>query len=298
MKHDLTTEKLNNVVLQLLVLTLTVMLVTGCTTSNVKKVIPPQHSSHVIEKTDVIYLDTSKLSNINVALTGLGYDGDQLAQSMTSANYAAAYQPGADPASAAIGVLIAGSILQNMERSAAIEKKNEPVTPFLTKVAALDWQTLVESNTLLNKEWSINKPEVKNYSVVTVQPELKLSSDYRNLEIVSLVIIESEDGEPLYQNYFHIYAPPFLNKTKLLSELNNLSEETLNSKAKMFLSQLEYLLDKDLSEWQKKPKKNDSIRFKNDDKQYYERGTLLAKENSFITYRTLRGEIKHIPYQD
>jgi len=298
MKHDLTTEKMKNIVLYLLVLSLIIVLFTGCTTSNVKKVIPPQLSSHGIEKTENIYLDTSKLSDINVALSGLGYDGDQVAQSMASVNSAAAYQPGADPVSAAIGVLIVGSILQNMEESAAIEEKNEPVTPFLTKVAALDWEALVSSNTLLNKVWSLKKTETKNYNAVTVQPELKLSSDYRNLEIVSLVVIESDEGEVVYQNYFHIYTPPFLNKTELLSGLNNLSEEALNSKVKVLLSQLENLLDKDISEWQKKPKRNDSIRFKNDDKQYYERGTLLAKGNNFITYRTLRGEIKHIPYQN
>lgn len=274
---------------------LLVLLIAGCRSTNVQKVVPLQVDSNEPLHLNLVYVNTTNFNNIDVALSKPSYDGDQLARGMQSAAYSS--PPGADPASAILGTLLAGELMKNMEKSAQIEKKNKPVAIFLNKASSIDWKKLVSSERL-KKKWIFERPKGQFIPLVTIQPHLSLSSDYRNFELDSLVTIKSQNNRVIYQNYFHIYSHPFLDKSQLLSELNNLSGEVLNANLLEILVRLEYLIDKDVLEWQKLSRENNPVIFKNDDRQYYDRGTILNKEDNYIAYRTLRGEIKYMPYQD
>ncbi len=278
----------------IVLLSLMVLLMSGCQTSTVKKVVSSQQCVYTHDGTNEIYLDTTKLKTVNVAFTGLGYDPNAVSQSVAIGVNSA--PPGSDPLAVAIGSLIGAAIVSDMEKPAALKEKNQRVEAFLSKASTLDWQIILDKNDHLKKTWFINQSYKEGCQNISVQPELKLSADYRHFELVSLVTMMDKETIA-YQNYFHVYSTPFLDKTALLSELNNLPQEQLAQEIEVLLSQLEVLIDNDLSQWQKLPMQNKAIKFRSDDKEYYDRGVVLAETDSFITYKTLRGEVKHMPYE-
>lgn len=279
----------------LIFIVLVAVIINGCNASN-KKAIVVYSDMTINHFPQQVFFNPVQLSDVNVALMGIGYDGNQVASAMYSANMNAALQPGYTPAAGLAGSLIAGSLLRNMQQNAAIEERNEPILLFLSTVEAIDWGKVINSADVDFQLFAF-KSDHNHESRLVVTPILNLSPDYRSLILMSFVEMRNSSGKVIYQNYIHIHSAPILSWNETITNLNSISHQDISERLSVMLSQLDSLMYKELEGWQNMPSKlgGDPIKFIHDLKEYYERGTLLEKENNFITYRTLRGEIKHIP---
>lgn len=277
----------------LISITLIILFITACNSSNKKDVV---HSNITVNTfPQKIFFNATQLNNVNVALNGIGYDGDQIASVMHSSNYSAALQPGYSPEAGAAGALIAGLFIQKMQKKAAIEEKNKPISPFLDAVESINWNSIID-----NANVDIQLLSESNYDQVQrliITPTLHISPDYRSLILTALIERKNSSSNVTYQNYIHIHSTPIISWNETITNLNLMSNQDINEHLSVMLNQLNSLIYKELEYWQSIPQKSGGrpIKFINDLKEYYERGTLLENENNFITYRTLRGEIKHIP---
>jgi len=240
-------------------------------------------------------VNTDFLTKVNVDLTGLGYDGNQLSRSMSSTTSQAYYGYGS-PESALVGALLGGSLIKEIEINAAIEEKNKPIVNYLSKLSKTDWNNVLNKSNL-NIPWSISKGEAIHKDKLVVTPRLHVSADYRSLILSSFIERRDINNQLVYQNYFHIYSAPLLPWSETISNLNAMTAQEINIHLSIMLSQLDILIMKELTDWKKLPVKpgGQPIKFVNDMKEYYERGTILNMQDKFMTYRTLRGEIKHMP---
>ena len=280
----------------LLSTTLVLLFVSGCNVSHKKTVVHSNITAHLFPQ--YIFFDARQLNNVNVTLNGLGYDGDQIASAMHSVNYSAALQPNYSPEAGVAGALIAGLFLQDMQKGAAIEERNKPISSFLATVESISWDSVIDNANVDIQLLSQNDSTQARRLIVT--PTLHISPDYRSLILTSLIERKNNSGDITYQNYIHIHSTPLISWNETITNLNLMSTQDISEHLSIMLTQLNKLMHKELENWQNIPQKSGGypIKFINDLKEYYERGTLLENENSFITYRTLRGEIKHIPCEE
>lgn len=277
----------------LLSITLVLLFITGCNASNKKSIV---HSNITVSPfPQHVFFDEAQLNNVDVTLNGIGYDGDQIASAMHSANYSAALQPNYSPEAGVAGVVIAGLFLQDMQKEAAIEERNKPISSFLATVESINWDSVINNTNIGIQLLSQNDSSQGRRLIVT--PTLHISPDYRSFILTSLIERKNSSDNITYQNYIHIHSTPIISWNETITNLNLMSNHDIRNHLSVMLVQLITVMHKELEIWQNIPQKSGGhpIKFINDLKEYYERGTLLENENSFITYRTLRGEIKHIP---
>jgi len=280
-----------------LITTLGMCLLVACSSSTKRSSI---HNSYIeeISKPYEILFDSKNLSQINVSLRGLGYDGNQLASTMHSANMNASMNANYSPGAGLVGALIGGAIARESAISSAQKNKNTPVSPFLDNMQLVNWKGLITDISSLNSKWFINTEEFTSKQKITVIPELSLSTDYRAFKLISLVKVHSDMGKLIYQNYFHVHSLPLLKRNSTITQLNNSDMEYIEQVLTSSLTRLDQLIYDELNKWRLHTKKGvgTNIRFSYDKKHFYERGFLLKKENGYITYKNLRGEVKHMPF--
>lgn len=273
----------------------TVSLLQGCM-SNVKSV--HRIESKLAEPAHV-QLDLRELDSIDVALEEPGYDGGQLAVAMHQSAYNAAALPGHSPVAGLAGALIGGAIAGNMLASGAQAEKNKPVQNWLQVLEAMQWPSLylaatqsvlVDATTTLD-----SKAGQVVGSVLRIKPRLTVVANYMAIELHTLAEIISEQDRKIYSNYFHVQSLPLLKANANLSEINKLDETDAKELVFPMITMTIQLIREDLSR-HGYHKAASGIRFSNFMGNYYERGVLLDKQDNYITFRTLRGEIKHYPF--
>ncbi|PWK53902.1 hypothetical protein [Pleionea mediterranea] len=266
-----------------------IVAVFGCAGGAKKKVVT--QLNNVKFKPKVIVIDFDSLQTINVSLVGLGYDGNQVAATMKSAAQGAG-QAGL------IGSLIGGAIVSNAAKNSAIAEKNKPVESFLSRLESANWSSLLKKHNA-NSEFIWTDIDSEQVYILKVKPQLNLSVDYRALEMVSLVELRDNAGQVLYQNYFHVHSLPLLKQNQTITYLNQLEDNVVRDIFIRMLSHMNFLIRNEFLVWARSNSETNhqSIKFSNDNKEYFERGDLLDTSNQYITYRSLRGEIKHIPFE-
>ncbi len=266
----------------------------GCTT-NVKKVV---HKTSTEVQADQVWLIGPKES-CRVALSTPGYDRASLGFSMHQANMNAAMNtPQYNPAAGLAGALIGGAIVKGIGQSRAQKKANEPVINWLKTLDKTDWKVAFNG---LKKAYRlpvlINKQDVgkQRGNTLRLTHSLGVSANYGSLKLKVLAELISQNNETLYRNYFHIQSRRLLENNELLSDLNTKDRVFADRIISGMLKQIPSLVFSDLSR-KFKDSKNSEIRFTNHMGNYFEMGKVLADNEGYITFRTLRGEIKHYPY--
>jgi hypothetical protein len=266
----------------------------GCTT-NVKKVV---HKTSTDAQADQVLLIEPKES-CRVSLSTLGYDGTALAFSMNQAHMNAAMtNPQYDPASGLAVVLIGGAIVKGIAQSRAQNKANEPVANWLGLLNDTDWEVAFNG---VKKAYRIpvfiNTLDVKKQKGNTLRltHSLAVSANYGSLQLIVLAELVSHRNEIIYRNYFHIQSRWLLEDSEQFSELNTKDRKFADKRISSMLAKVPSLVFSDMSKKSGKLK-NTEVRFTNHMGKYFEMGKVLAANEGYITFRTLRGEIKHYPY--
>lgn len=242
-------------------------------------------------------LNTQELNEINVAMSNLGYNGDQLAASIHSSSMNAAMQPGAAPGTGLAGALIGGSIVKSSAQNAAQKQKNEPVTVFLNTLEKLDWQVIFSSSEMGSQYSFISsRDQTKNSdALLTLQPSTQVSADYRSLRL-TVVAAVTKKGKVIYKNFFHLQSQPLLSGEDLLNSVNTITTDEATANIKKLIDKLPYLIKQDMQSWPgKQLQKSTAIKFKNASGEYFERGYLLEQREGEIIFKSLRGEVKQYP---
>lgn len=267
----------------------------GCTT-NIKKVV---HKTSAAVRPDQVLLVGPK-NPCNVSLSELGYDGTALALSMHQANMNAAMTiPQYNPAAGLAGVIVGGAIVKGIEQSRAQKKANEPVTNWLVTLDNTDWKDAFNG---LKKAYRlpvlIDKLDAgkQKGNTLRLTHSLGVSANYGSLKLKVLAELISKNNETLYRNYFHIQSRRLLEDNELLSDLNTKDRVFADRVVSSMLEQIPSLVFSDLSR-KSEQSKNSEVRFTNHMGKYFEMGKVLAANEDYITFRTLRGEIKHYPYK-
>ncbi|MBU2707855.1 hypothetical protein KCM76_17810 [Zooshikella marina] len=250
---------------------------------------------------NIIIVNIEQMESVNVSLREQGYSSVHINQTMHQAQMNAAMQPGYTHTAGFTGAIIGGAIIRNMEENRAQQNKNRPVTKFLDTLGKKNQNILVEndSNSFLNWKNSTNFKAKRKSDYIHITPTIKLTSDYRALILTALVEIYNNSEKISYRNYFHLQSSPLLQPNETISNLETKTDsmKLATSEIKSLLKKLPDLINNDIKKWQHLPTKNQSIKFTNSLGRYYERGRLLANKQGHITYRSLRGEIKHFPFQ-
>ncbi|WP_333797790.1 hypothetical protein [Rheinheimera sp.] len=243
---------------------------------------------------NIVEIDYSKLKDINVDLESLGYNGDSIAFSMQQAQVNAAQSAGAAGAGAGfVGALIGGAIVQNAAVSAAVKEKNERVPQLLAKMRALDYQKLWQSS-----QFAIQK-DAKGSNVsglkMMLSPKVSLTADYQSFLITVEVDIREGDKSK-YRNYFYLQSSQIIDLKQGLPSLEQKNSEWIAGVLQKTMQVLPQLIELDIAKG-RDATANTAIRFENQMGQYYEHGALLQKHPTHLTFKTLRGEVKHLPYE-
>ncbi len=219
--------------------------------------------------------------------------------SMHQANMNAALtNPQYDPAVGLVGVIVGGAIVKDIEKSRAQEKANGPVQGWLTVLDNTNWESAYNR---VKKSYglpvSFGKPgsDKLKGNTLRLTHSLGVSSNYASLKLKVLAELIAQDNAVLYRNYFHIQSKKLLKDNELLSDLNAKDREFADRVIVSMLEQVPPLVFSDLTR-KSGNVKNSEIRFTNQMGNYFEMGEVLAANEGYITFRTLRGEIKHYPY--
>lgn len=270
----------------------------GCQSSPKKTMVKPSAAHADLPKE--IYVAAKGLKPVGVALSDLGYNGDQLAASMHQASMNAAMQPGGAPAGAGLaGALIGGSIVQSSAVSAAQKAKNVPVSQFLTTLSGLNLTNVVKSSKFSDSYTVFDagsQTQTLDKKLVLV-PSLEVSASYRSLNLNVAVSIVGKAGKVFYKNFFQVQSDNLLRDGELLEALNNRSAQELEVTIREMASALPELIERDLQGW---PDNNlaesVSIKFKNAMGEYFERGYILQTSEKTIVIKSLRGEVKQFSF--
>lgn len=267
----------------------------GCASTGNKRLIKTETS-----QLNIAHITIKKKSDpINVDLSTLGYDGTSLAQSMYQAQFNASLNtPGYNAAAGFAGALIGGAIGQSMAVSRAQKKKNTPVNPWLNTLTHLPWESLSSETknqffTQINAADKASNTEPNN--TLNLEYSLAMTANYMSLELRAHAEVLSSDKTPVYRNYFHIQSKDIMDLNKGLDQLNQYNQENAEEYVTGLLKKLPYLVLADLYS-DDNPGSPQSIRFKNHMGDYYELGYVIRVEEDYITFKSLRGEVKHYPY--
>jgi hypothetical protein len=238
------------------------------------------------------------LQEIRVAMSSLGYNGDQLAFSMNQAATNAAMQPGAAPGAGLAGALIGGSIMQSSAQSAAQKQKDAPVDQFLSHLEKLNWATVFKSSKLAEKYsigGAVTSKKVERR--LLLKPFVEVTADYKALKLIAEVSLFGKNNKLLYNNFFHVQSDYLLKNEEILGVLNDKTSQELEIMVSELIAPLPALIENDMNGW---PNKNlttsTSIKFTNSLGQYFERGYILDVGQNTIVFKSLRGEVKRIPF--
>ncbi len=277
---------------------LLIVCATGCQNGPKRDVVnKPVGASH---HPNFATLNTQELKEINVAMSNLGYNGDQLAASIHSSSMNAAMQPGATPGAGLAGALIGGSIIKSSAQSAAQKQKNEPVATFLSTLEKLNWQDVFSSSELGTQYSFVSpKPPIKNSEpLLTLTPSTQVSADYRSIRLTVTAAV-TQKGKVIYKNFFHLQSQPLLSGEDLLNSVNTISTNEATASIQQLINKLPYLIRQDMQSWPgKELQKSTAIKFKNASGEYFERGYLLEQPQGEIIFKSLRGEIKQYPVHE
>lgn len=275
--------------------TLLIVCIAGCQNGPKRDVVnktvgAPHHPSFAI-------LNTKEIKEIDVAMSNLGYNGDQLAASIHSSSMNAAMQPGATPGASLAGALIGSSIIKSSAQNSAQRQKNEPVTIFLSTLEKLNWQDIF-SDSKLGTQYSFVslKDQTKNNeTILTLTPSAQVSADYRSLRL-TVTAAATNKGKIIYKNFFHLQSQPLLSGEDLLNSVNTTSTDEATALVKQLIDKLPYLIKQDMQSWPgKQLQRSTAIKFKNASGEYFERGYLLEQKQGEIIFKSLRGEVKQYP---
>lgn len=267
--------------------------VAACSSGGNKKLL--NSGSIANQPINTIEVDYSQLQKINVDLDSLGYDGDGLALSMQQAQASAAQTAGAGGGAGAgfAGALLGGSIAQNIAISAAISEKNGRVPLLLTKMRALDYQSMWQA-----PQFAINQGATQTKSAalkMILTPKVSVTADYQSFLI--MVEVDVREGNlRKYRNYFYLQSQQIIDVKQGLPALEQKSSEWIQQQLQATMQALPHLIEMDINGGTTVPATT-AIRFSNGMGSYYERASLLAKNEKYLTFKTLRGEIKHMPYE-
>ncbi len=245
-----------------------------------------------------IAIDTVQLEMVNVALKGLGYDGNLLASSMQQSQINA--QAGGAGAGLA-GALIAMAVMQEVGRNSLQEERNKPVAKFLETVNGIDWDELFKSSSLatdfklISLDTLKQEPEkYKNTYIMT--PTMNVAANYVSLQLAWELkkYTKRKNG---YRNYFQINTHALFPMHQSLSKLNEMNEDEIVTILNRSIVHMKPMIEIDFA-GNSQNTTQQSIRFARDGIKYYERGTVLKDENNQLIYRNLRGELKLHPYDE
>lgn len=280
-----------------ILIAIAVTALSSCASTSKKKLILT--SDLFIPSSKHVFVNTAKMSTINVARRSLGYNGDQIAATMQQSTMNASMQAGYNPGAGLVGALIGGAIVKSLAEQDAIDKKNEPIKMFLEDLANTDWQILLtqtpEAKTVGWQPYykDVNK-EFEEY--LLIEPNLQLSSNYRAFELNVLVEYYGNSKKPVFRNYIFIQSPPILSANETVTNLNSNDGELIQDALGKMFAQLKDIVGNEIykQDHQGMGMKHSAIKFKNALGEFYERGAILSLKNGYITYRNLRGEIKHM----
>jgi hypothetical protein len=264
----------------------------SCSASGNKKVL--NSSSIANRPIDNIEINYSKLSRIDVDLESLGYDGDGLALAMQQAQTSAAQSAGASGGAGAglAGALIGGSIAQNMAISGAISEKNNRVPLLLAKMRSLNYEKMWQAS-----QFAVNKESIHPKSAdlkMVLTPKVSVTADYQSF-LITVEVDVREGNKQKYRNYFYLQSDQIVDVQKGLPALEQKPAAWIQQQLEQTMQALPQLIALDLNTGNSAPAAT-AIRFKNSMGNFYERGSLLAKHEKHLTFKTLRGEVKHMPY--
>lgn len=278
------------------VLMLSASILNGCSSGGHNKVITKRNLNY--SQIDMIFIDIRPLETVNVALEGLGYDGNELAQSMHQANMNAAMQAGYNAQTGLAGALIGGMIVKEAQINSQINEKNSRVQGFLNDLKTQNWKShwrnaYTEPAKILIFSDDPIQPYIHNK--LFIRPLLQVSADYQSLHMIVEAEIVNPKGKSEYRNYFYLQSEALLDENESLMQLSFKDRQWFEEKLQQMLEPLPELIKNELSAKDEQVKQSAPIRFVNDSGEYYERGYLLGFKEGYVTFRTLRGEIKHYP---
>lgn len=287
-----------------------VILLGGCS-SNPKPIYGSLHSSNLPTQ---IFLDLSQFNKSKVAMNSPGYDGEAIIDSFDDfkerasmsieqsiRNYPYPMPAGTDyavdGALTALGFAVI-PIMRSIGEKRAQSRKNEPVKVLLARMESINWESvteLINENIGVPVSSSLSNLNRANGSILRIHPYLEVTSNYQSFELHALVIVNSAMNDVIHHNYYHVQSSPLLEKG-ILNDLNSISEEQIKVTVSDLFKKMLPLIYADLNEREIRPIR--SIRFKNHMGRFYEMGKLLNKnkEEGYISFRTLRGEVKSYPF--
>lgn len=278
------------------ILFVSMLVLSGCSATGHDKLITQKDLTYA--EVDMVFVDLKPFDNVNVALEGLGYDGDMLAQSMHQTNLNASMQAGYNAQAGLAGALIGGMIVKEAQVNSQIKEKNERVLGFLHDLKKQNWKMYwrniySEPAKLLVFSDDPAQPYLKHKLHIT--PVLQVAADYQSLHMVAEAEILDTKGKSLYRNYFYLQSRALLDKNESLMQLSFKDQQWFESLLSQMIQPLPALIRNELMTSADNTKSSAPIRFVNQSGEYYERGYLLGIKDGFITFRTLRGEVKHYP---
>ncbi len=235
-----------------------------------------------------LYIDLGDFSDVGVKRVDLGYDGTQLAMSAHQANINAV-GAGGSAAAGLVGGLIGIAIAKSSADSSAQKERNKPVLGLIKKLNGSDEQAILQQSTLCKLKHCTFKA-IKNQEV-TLTPSISITKNYRSLALS--VKVEFRKGKKVvYRNFINIESKPLLSLNSTLNKLNNVPDDDLDTAIINLFSKFDEVLNSELLEWRKLPKKNKRIKYLFEYREYYDRGSVLAQTGTILTYRDLRGQIR------
>lgn len=274
----------------ILLLTLA-LTVAACSAAGNKKVL--NSSSIANRPIDNIEINYDKLSKIDVDLESLGYDGDGLALAMQQAQNSAAQTAGAGAGGAGFaGALIGGSIAQNMAITGAIADKNRRVPILLSKMRSLNYEQMWQAS-----QFAVNKQSTRPKSAdlkMVLTPKVSVTADYQSF-LITVEVDVREGNKQRYRNYFYLQSDQIVDIQQGLPALEQKPAAWIQQQLELTMQALPQLIELDVNSGTSAPAPT-AIRFSNSMGNFYERGSLLAKHEKHLTFKTLRGEVKHLPF--
>lgn len=237
-----------------------------------------------------IYIDLETVGEVNVILTEPGYDGDQLATSIYSANFNAAMNGAqSSPGGNITGALLVAGMARSMAVEAATRQKNKPVDSFLNHLSSLHWIRDVGAKSLGSTKKSGAGP------YIVLSPKVSLSSDYRSLLVNYTIEVKSPGSNILYKNYITLESQPVLGANRTITDLNSFKKPQILPYLKESYATATSLLRNVLFHQASTPSENKAVRFRNQRGEFYIRGQIIKPCDGYIIYKTLRQELGFAP---
>ena len=250
-----------------------------------------------------VLINNEELGDWHVALSTLGYDGDAVAFSMYQASMNASSTPNSAPGAGLAGALIGGAIIKSHAQSAAQKSKDEPVQSILNKLSAEDWSEFIKTSvaSLQDREVhlknTVTRYDIQEGPVLFITPELEITANYLAIELHAHVEVITPGNKSVYSNYFHLQSEPLFTSDMVLGDINSRPISFFQAQTESLVTRLMKLvleeLDGRLSQGEVQ-----SIRFTNYMGGYFERGYFINNAEGYITFKTLRGEIKQYPVSE